>query len=116
VASAVVHAEVSDPEEVKKCLQRLSVPGRRPPHGGNSVGFMFACIGRGEAFYDGTPNVESRTFSQLYPGVPLFGFFGGGEIGFDFPPQLSADVEDSARHVPPLFHSYSSIFVLLTFA
>ncbi len=41
---------------------------------------MFACVGRGEGLYD-QPNFDSSLFDQYLPGVPLGGFFCGGEIG-----------------------------------
>lgn len=127
VTSAVLHADVSQPADIEKCLLRLGSAGT-PPRG-RSVGLMFACMGRGRHFYSGTVGVESAVFKRLYPGVPLFGFFGGGEIGYEFPRMTSsrcctdgslpsgagdgADGDDDA--VPQMYHSYTTIFVLLSF-
>ena len=107
VTSVVLHADLSDPEKVKERLRALGTS--YPPLPNRSIGFIFACVGRGKAHYDGSRDVESNAFKQLYPGIPLLGFFGGGEIGYDFP-QLSTSAVDFT-----LFHSYTSIFVLLTF-
>ncbi|PSR19773.1 hypothetical protein C8255_00800 [filamentous cyanobacterium CCP3] len=41
---------------------------------------MFACAGRGEGLYD-QANFDSSLFAQYLPGLPLGGFFCGGEIG-----------------------------------
>ena len=110
VSSVVLHAEVTEHDDVKRHLRRLNVPaieGRR-----RSFCLMFSCMGRGRAFYDGVECVESKAFKELYPGIPLLGFFGGGEIGHDFPISAAdSDHESKFR----LFHSYSSIFVLLTY-
>ena len=38
--------------------------------------FLFSCAGRGAAFYK-EQDVDSRAFSQGFPGVPLVGFFAG---------------------------------------
>lgn len=80
---------------------------------------MFACVGRGKEFYNGVSNVESTAFSELYPGIPLLGFFGDGEIGFDFPHATPPDGSDgpAARRpsMPRLFQSFTSVFVMLSF-
>jgi len=123
VASVLLQADVSQQDDIKKCLQRLS-PAGSPPRG-RSVGLMFACVGRGRHFYSGTVGVESSIFKQLYPHVPLFGFFGNGEIGYDFPP-LSVDgvsawssggAGDGAADsvIPQIYHSFTTVFVLLSF-
>jgi len=124
--SVVLDADVCQPADVEKCLQRLSVAGTPAP--GKSVGLMFACVGRGRYFYDGAVGVESTVFKRLYPRVPLFGFFGNGEIGYDCPLASNSrcfsftdgTLTAGASHgdgtvVPKIYHSYSSIFVLLSF-
>jgi len=121
VTSVLLQADVSQQADIKKRLQRLS-PSGAPPRG-KSVGLMFACMGRGRYFYGGTVGVESAVFKQLYPHVPLFGFFGNGEIGYDFP--LAADVMGSTSPagagdgsdiaMPQIYHSFTTVFVLLCF-
>ncbi|ESN96231.1 hypothetical protein HELRODRAFT_163274 [Helobdella robusta] len=44
------------------------------------LAFMFSCVARGSQFYRGRLNVESKIFKKLYPGVPLLGLFGYGEV------------------------------------
>lgn len=41
---------------------------------------MFACMGRGEGLY-GKPNFDSQLLRRYVKGVPVSGFFCGGEIG-----------------------------------
>lgn len=52
----------------------------------HSIGFMFACCGRGEDWYS-EKHVESKIFKKLFPNVPLVGSFGGGELGVSTVPQ-----------------------------
>lgn len=124
VSSVVLHAEVSQPADVEKCLQRLGSAGT--PRRGKSIGLMFACVGRGHRFYNGTVGVESSIFKRLYPGVPLFGFFGNGEIGYNFPlstdsRRASEDMEagrgddGDGTFMPQIYHSFTTIFVLMRF-
>jgi len=125
VTSVVLHADVSEPADVEKCLLRLGASGI--PALGKSIGLMFACMGRGRYFYNGAVGVESAVFKKLYPRVPLFGFFGNGEIGYDFPPMDGSGcrMDDSSSggaacdaadtDVPQMYHSFTTIFVLLSF-
>jgi len=122
VTSAMLHANVRQPADIEKCLLRLGSAGTPPV--GKSVGLMFACCGRGRDFYSGKVNVESSVFKKLYPRVPLMGFFGGGEIGYDFP-LVPTDSRHSAfagagdgaddSDLPEMYHSFTTIFVLLSF-
>ena len=59
---------------------------------------LFTCSGRGVNFY-GEPNIDSSAFRNGFQGVPLAGFFAGGEIG----PVTSLDIECcSLKHQPLL--------------
>jgi len=124
VTSVVLHADVSQPADIERNLLRLSASGVAPSR--KSVGLMFACMGRGRRFYNGTAGVESAIFKRLYPCVPLFGFFGNGEIGYDFPVATNnkccndgtgagdgSDGDDSS--IPQMYHSFTTVFVLLSF-
>lgn len=42
-------------------------------------GLCFPCIGRGPAFYGGTDR-DTALITRRYPGMPLLGFYGNGEI------------------------------------
>jgi small ligand-binding sensory domain FIST len=55
-------------------LDRLEVAGA-PPH----FGLCFPCIGRGPYFYGGVDR-DTALITRRYPGMPLLGFYGNGEI------------------------------------
>ncbi|XP_017577066.1 F-box only protein 22 [Pygocentrus nattereri] len=79
-ASVLLDQDVSSPKAAEVTIRRLkaaSIPER------NTVGFMFACVARGHNHYNNEHNVEADTFHKIFPSVPLFGFFGNGEIGCD---------------------------------
>ncbi|XP_076879997.1 F-box only protein 22 [Brachyhypopomus gauderio] len=79
-ASVLLDQDVSSPRAAEDTLRRLkaaNIPER------NTVGFMFACVARGPNHYNHQHNVEAEAFHKLFPSVPLFGFFGNGEIGCD---------------------------------
>ncbi|XP_008217695.1 F-box only protein 22-like [Nasonia vitripennis] len=67
-----------------------------------SLGFMFACIERVKR-----KDLEIKVFKKVFPEVPLFGLHGDGECGLD---TLSTK-RDSELH-----HSYSTIFLILTYS
>ncbi|KAG7473408.1 hypothetical protein MATL_G00095540 [Megalops atlanticus] len=79
-ASVLLDQDVSSEKSAEAAIQRLksaNIPER------NTLGFMFACVGRGHNYYSGKRNVEADTFRKVFPNTPLFGFFGNGEIGCD---------------------------------
>ncbi|TVQ11274.1 MAG: hypothetical protein EA368_05860 [Leptolyngbya sp. DLM2.Bin27] len=64
--------------DLESLLQRYQ---RQLPVGPAPAGaLMFACMGRGQGLYD-QANFDSGLFAQYLPGLPLGGFFCGGEIG-----------------------------------
>ncbi|KAF7703422.1 F-box only protein 22 [Silurus meridionalis] len=79
-ASVLLDQDVSMPAAAEVTIRRLKAANIPES---NTVGFMFACVARGHNHYNGQHNVEADTFHKLFPGVPLFGFFGNGEIGCD---------------------------------
>lgn len=79
-ASVLLEQEVSSVTAAEAVLQRLKA-AHIPEH--NTFGLMFACVGRGHSYYNNQRNVEAGAFRKLFPRVPLFGFFGNGEIGCD---------------------------------
>lgn len=96
----------------------------------HSMAFMFSCCGRGYAWYRrrGNPctdyhNVETKAFRQAFPNTPVFGFFGGGEIGMTHLPKFTERDGGSAEEeeVPhkkrkmKFFHQFSTIVVLISF-
>lgn len=56
-------------------LAQLDAQVPRPP----DFALMFPCLGRGPAFYNGEER-DLAAFRQQFPGVPLAGFYGNGEI------------------------------------
>ncbi|KAL1007433.1 hypothetical protein UPYG_G00086700 [Umbra pygmaea] len=78
-ASVLLEQDVTTSKTAETVIQRLkaaNLPER------NTVGLMFACVGRGHQYYN-QQNVEADTFRKVFPNIPLFGFFGNGEIGCD---------------------------------
>lgn len=110
-ATVLLSEDVSDEKAVEAVMQRLKA-ANIPEH--NTVGFMFACVGRGFQYYRAKGNVEADAFRKLFPEVPLFGFFGNGEIGCDrivtgnFILRKCSAVRDE-----DLFHSYTTIVALI---
>ena len=128
VASVIVRSTVDKADEVEAILQ-----GLKRTHVNDasrqSIAFMFACIGRGQYHYRGQTNVEAKVFHKIFPGVPLFGFFGNGELGFEYLPDYSQTEGDrnmcwvgehsegdcpSTWDLPDLHHSYTTIFAILS--
>ncbi|XP_035923548.1 F-box only protein 22 isoform X1 [Halichoerus grypus] len=110
-ATVLLNEDVNDEKTVEAAMQRLkaaNIPER------NTIGFMFACVGRGFQYYRAKGNVEADAFRKFFPSVPLFGFFGNGEIGCDrivtgnFILKKCNEVKDD-----DLFHSYTTIMALI---
>ncbi|KAK7170554.1 hypothetical protein R3I94_000681 [Phoxinus phoxinus] len=79
-ASVLLDQDVNNPKAAEATIQRLkaaNIPER------NTMGFMFACVGRGYSSYNYQHNVEADTFRKIFSNIPLLGFFGNGEIGCD---------------------------------
>ncbi|XP_069898907.1 F-box only protein 22 [Dipodomys merriami] len=110
-ATVLLGEDVNDEAAAAAAMQRLKA-AHIPEH--NTVGLMFACVGRGFQFYGARENVEADTFRRFFPGVPLFGFFGNGEIGCDrivtgnFTLSKCSGVADT-----DLFHSYTTVMALV---
>ncbi|XP_006142660.2 F-box only protein 22 [Tupaia chinensis] len=110
-ATVLLNEDVSDEKAAEAAMQRLraaNIPEQ------NTVGFMFACVGRGFQHYRARGNVEADAFRKFFPSVPLFGFFGNGEIGCDrivtgnFTLRRCTEVRGD-----DLFHSYTTIMALI---
>ena len=96
----------------------------------NSIGFMFACCGRGKSFYKRKSNVESDAFRRIFPKTELIGIFGNGEIGLSYlPNEKPVDsfsdpsaskrmkLDEEKRYLPREFsHSFTTVFVLISFS
>ncbi|XP_047650631.1 F-box only protein 22 [Phacochoerus africanus] len=110
-ATVLLNEDVNDEKTAEAAMQRLkaaNIPEQ------NTIGFMFACVGRGFQYYRAKGNVEADAFRKFFPRVPLFGFFGNGEIGCDrivtgnFILKKCNKVKDD-----DLFHSYTTIMALI---
>lgn len=75
-------------------------------------GFIFACCGRGESFFEHV-NVDSSPFVENFPGVPLAGIFCGGEIGRGSLMLTGEAQKDSVRSCS--LHVYSTIYLVLSY-
>ncbi|KAK7486780.1 hypothetical protein BaRGS_00021927 [Batillaria attramentaria] len=105
-ASVIFPPYLTTPEDADTVVQTLKEKAKDMPLD-HTVAFMFACVARGMQCY-GSYNVESSAFRKYFPKVPIFGFFGNGEIGFEYPR------EEKSEKPPDLFHSYTTFIVLLS--
>lgn len=103
-ASLVVHKTQdgllgNDKETFFENLQRLkgSLTDNR-----FSFIFMYSCVLRGlEFFLDN--NVQTQWIAEVFPGIPVFGMFAFGEIGFK-----PSQVENKSTG----YHAYSTVLCL----
>lgn len=111
-ASIVLPEDVREKSEV---LHKLTELKNKITLRSRSIGFLFACCGRGTAHY-GASNVESNCFHQVFPKTKLIGMFGNGEYGVNFIPDdlASGEMEDKASSNINFMHTYSSVFVIVT--
>ncbi|XP_051898522.1 F-box only protein 22 [Pristis pectinata] len=113
-ASVLLDEDVDTPKSVEAAMQRLKA-ANIPEH--NTVGFMFACIGRGRNYYSKMENVEADAFRKQFPSIPLFGFFGNGEIGCDriVTENFSLRECSTSSECDELIHGYTTVMVLVHF-
>ena len=121
-ASVLLNRQVNTKGKVEAELKKLKTLDF---HEKKSCAFMFACCGRGKNFYRGKGNVESEVFRTLFPNTPLLGIFGNGEIGLTyFPekvkdtfmdPSASKKVKKGTYSANEFSHSFTTIFVMLSF-
>ncbi|XP_020764348.1 F-box only protein 22 [Odocoileus virginianus] len=110
-ATVLLNEDVNDEKTVDAAMQRLkaaNIPER------NTIGFMFACVGRGSQYYRAKKNVEADAFRKFFPSVPLFGFFGNGEIGCDRIVTGNFILKKCNEfNYNDLFHSYTTVMALI---
>ncbi|KAJ8417329.1 hypothetical protein AAFF_G00285560 [Aldrovandia affinis] len=107
-ASVLLDQDVSSEKSAEVAVQRLkaaNIPER------NTLGFMFACVGRGHNYYGGQRNVEASTFHKVFPNTPLFGFFGNGEIGCDR--IVTGNYTLTETDTDSLQHGYTTVMTLV---
>uniref|UniRef100_A0A8C4TL72 F-box protein 22 n=1 Tax=Erpetoichthys calabaricus TaxID=27687 RepID=A0A8C4TL72_ERPCA len=105
-ASVLLEQDVNSEKAAKEAVQRLKA-AKIPEH--NTVGFMFACVGRGQNHYNFKKNVEADIFRVVFPNIPLFGFFGKGEIGCD---RIITD-NYTLSEADNLQHGYTTVMALV---
>ncbi|XP_069449025.1 F-box only protein 22-like [Ovis canadensis] len=110
-ATVLLNEDVNNEKAADAAMQRLkaaNIPEQ------NTIGFMFACVGRGSQYYRAKKNVEADAFRKFFPSVPLFGFFGNGEIGCDRIVTGNFILKKCNEfNYNDLFHSYTTIMALI---
>lgn len=107
-ASVLLDQDISNPKAAEATIQRLKaakIPER------NTLGFMFACVGRGQNYYHNQANVEADAFHKVFPNTPLFGLFGNGEIGCDR--IVKDDYTLCDADTDSLQHEYTTVMTLV---
>ncbi|XP_068598002.1 F-box only protein 22 [Brachionichthys hirsutus] len=107
-ASVLLGQDISNPKAAEATIRRLKaakIPER------NTLGFMFACVGRGQNFYNNVLNVEADAFHKVFPNTPLFGLFGNGEIGCDR--IIKDDYTLRGTVTDSLQHEYTTVMTLV---
>ncbi|KAM3876659.1 F-box only protein 22 [Diretmus argenteus] len=107
-ASVLLEQDISNPKEAEATISRLKaakIPER------NTLGFMFACVGRGQNYYNNQSNVEADAFRKVFPNTPLFGLFGNGEIGCDR--IVKDDYTLCDADTDSLQHDYTTVMTLV---
>ncbi|XP_069836228.1 F-box only protein 22 isoform X2 [Dendropsophus ebraccatus] len=110
-ATVLLDQDVSDEKTTDSAMQRLkaaNIPEQ------NSIGLMFACVGRGEMHYK-KKNVEADSFRKNFPNVPLFGFFGNGEIGCDRVVSGNFTLRECNGEKDNLLHGYTTVMTIIHF-
>lgn len=106
-ASVLLDQGINNPKEAEATIRRLKaakIPER------NTLGFMFACVGRGQNYYN-QANVEADAFHKVFPNTPLFGLFGNGELGCDR--IVKDDYTLCDTEMDNLQHEYTTVMTLV---
>ena len=69
-----IRQPLSAEQDMRQSLLAAVNPGKRP-----DFALMFSCIGRGPLFY-GNDDRDLLAFREIFPGVPLVGTYGSGQI------------------------------------
>ncbi|KAM6942989.1 F-box only protein 22 [Xenentodon cancila] len=109
-ASVLLDPHVSSAKAAEATVRRLKA-AKIPEK--NTLGFMFACLGRGRGYYNNQANVEADAFHKVFPNTPLFGFFGNGEIGCDRIIKEDYTLCDTETDMDSLQHEYTTVMTLV---
>lgn len=117
-ASTILPPSVRGARAVERQLRRLRRnSGFESWDVTGTVGFMFACVARGARLH-GRSSVEADAFARVFPGVPLMGLFGNGEIGTEYvqlsPDRQVATAMTKGNKIQSCMHGYTTVFVLLS--
>nr|XP_034968812.1 F-box only protein 22 [Zootoca vivipara] len=109
-ATVLLDQDVIDERTAEAAVQRLKATNI-PEH--NSLGFMFACVGRGYQHYKTKQNLEADAFRKFFPNIPLFGFFGHGEIGCDRIVTGNFILREYNDTKDDLLHGYTTVMTII---
>ncbi|XP_030582198.1 F-box only protein 22 [Archocentrus centrarchus] len=107
-ASVLLEEDVISGKAAEATIRRLKA-AKIPEK--NTLGFMFACVGRGQNYYSNQSNVEADAFHKVFPNTPLFGLFGNGEIGCDR--IIKDDYTLCDTDTDSLQHEYTTVMTLV---
>ncbi|XP_069546641.1 F-box only protein 22 [Brachyistius frenatus] len=107
-ASVLLDQDVGSAKAAEATIRRLKA-AKIPEK--NTLGFMFACVGRGQNYYNNQTNVEADAFHKVFPNTPLFGLFGNGEIGCDR--IIKDDYTLCDTDTDSLQHEYTTVMTLV---
>ncbi|XP_029954310.1 F-box only protein 22 [Salarias fasciatus] len=107
-ASVLLDQDVSNATAAEAAIRRLKA-AKIPEK--NTLGFMFACVGRGLNYYNNQRNVEADAFHKVFPNTPLLGLFGNGEIGCDR--IIKDDYTLCDTDTDSLQHEYTTVMTLV---
>lgn len=107
-ASVLLDHDISNAKTAEATIRRLKA-AKIPEK--NTLGFMFACVGRGQNYYNNQTNVEADAFHKVFPNTPLFGLFGNGEIGCDR--IIKDDYTLCDTDTDSLQHEYTTVMTLV---
>ncbi|XP_028257701.1 F-box only protein 22 [Parambassis ranga] len=106
--SVLLDQDISSAKAAEATIRRLKA-AKIPEK--NTLGFMFACVGRGQNYYNNQANVEADAFHKVFPNTPLFGLFGNGEIGCDR--IVKDDYTLCDTDTDSLQHEYTTVMTLV---
>jgi len=69
-----IRQPLSAEQDMRQSLLAAVNPEKRP-----DFALMFSCLGRGPLFY-GNDDRDLRVFRAIFPGIPLLGAYGSGQI------------------------------------
>jgi len=110
--SVILEKKCNTKEQVEARLRLFKDQVNLKKH---SIGFMFACKGRGSNMFN-ERNVESTIFKRLFPKVPLVGCFGNGEFGkTTIEIKKNRKGKERKHRSKSWYNEFSTTFMILTY-